>query len=292
MIYALMAVLFASGEVLLLAHLMQLYSPLLLLGAYYACTSTMTLGRRCLNADARADQSWRKHRRTLTYYIAGGALGNALWFASLWLMGASSVALLSMVQRVALMIYSARHMNEPMSAWQWVISVTMIVLAGAFSAEGDAKDWLGVGLCSVSYLCFCFSDVAQKRLSAHVPWTTALTARQIVQFALFGGAAAIYCWTVPTAVSTYGLLDFWLGVVAAALMGGVLSKICHYHAVTRLPLNRVVLIEQLESVLVFFLGVALFSQVTLWSSQGAAGVGMVLCLVAFLWLERRGPAAH
>lgn len=221
------------------------------------------------------------NKKQLTIYVLAASIGNALWFSSLFLMGASGVALISILQRIFIMMYGIKKLNEKMTVLQYLLSGVIILSSLVFSKDSNNSEFVGIILCVLSYSFFTISDIFQKNLSNKVCWQIALTLRQCVQFIFFSLLTIIYVFYVDLDFYSFISFDMILWGFFASLLGAVFGKIAHYKAIQKTELSRVVLIEQFNSVIVFFVSAFLISA-NLTTVQFFSGSIMVLCLCVIL----------
>lgn len=70
-----------------------------------------------------------------------------------------------------------------------------------------------------------------------------------------------------------------------AMLGGVLTKIFHYKAIEVADLTRVTLVEQLKSLVVFFVSVFIIGTSLINQYQIIIGIVMLLCFVYFNYID-------
>lgn len=195
------------------------------------------------------------------------------------MIGAHGIVLIGIVQRIFILLYSAKFMGEKMSILQYVMSSVIILSTLAFTRESNNQEVAGIVLCAISYLFFAISDIAQKKVANHVDWQLALVIRQGFQFLIFTTIALLYVIIQHVDVVAMININLLISALIASLLGAVLGKATHYLAVKHMALNRVLLIEQLKSFVVFAGAILLFNAVAN-TVQLAAGMIMIVCVFA------------
>lgn len=278
MIYAFLSLVFGSAEMIYLDYSFRYHDPVVFMAFFYACAflTMLIIFKFKKNKINQSEISENKHN--LAYYILLGAIGNALWFSSLYLIGSGGIVLVSIIQRIYLLYYSTKKMNEKMTIIQYIASIIVIISTIAFSTETENKEFLGVMLCVISYVLFALSDIAQKRVADKVNWDTALLIRQFVQFIIFNSLLGIYLLYSNVSLAREVSMELLGAALLASLMGAVIGKAAHYLALKEMSLSRVTLIEQLK-VLVVFLSSVLIMEQFVSTVQIVAGILMIASIL-------------
>ena len=285
MIYAILSLIFASLEIIFLDKVLQEFNPFIFMSLFYLSAFTfLFLNNKIFKKQKIITKEVIKNKKILSIYIFTGAFGSAIWFMSLYLMGASMLALFNVLYRVFIIYYGTVKLNEKMTKLQYLL--TSFVLIGSVFLIGDSNDSQVIGLitCSIAYLLFAFSDISQKKIANKVNWNSALVLRQFVQLLFFTSIALTHSHinNIDILSVINANIIFWAFV--CSMLGAVLGKITHYKAIQKMDLNRVTLIEQLKSVVVFFIAF-LFMEEELTQNQLIAGFVMLISVFFINFLD-------
>jgi drug/metabolite transporter (DMT)-like permease len=250
LIYAVLAVICASIEMLLIGHATTFMSVITFLPLFYFF-STLIFSAQINPFSQTNNAIINQHKKKLSLYVCAGAAGNFLWFYSAFLMGISNVVVVAVLQRFFILFYSITVLKEKMTPLQIFISTTVILCTFGFASDSDMTEKTGLFICALSFGFYAIADITQKKLSTDVNWKIALILRQGFQMIIFSIAALIY-FNGVTAYTNSLSQDIILWTALIAFIGGYLSKSFHFVAVKNMGLSRIMIIEQSKPVLVLF----------------------------------------
>jgi len=285
MLLAFLSVFFSASEILYLDHAFRLYEPPVLMSLFYLFSFLIVGAYSFKSITKQSIKDAYSHKKNLSGYIAFGAAGNVLWFTSLFLVNAHGIVLLGILQRVFLLFYSTRSMNERMTAFQYILSGIIMLCTLFFAQNNDSYQVIGIVLCSFSYALFAISQVFEKKVASRVEWTVALTIRQFLQCGLFFIIALIYCYQNDITYIEEISKGLIIASIIGAVLGGVFGKITRYMSLKDTDLSRVLLVEQFKPIIVF-IGAFLFlnTDITLW--QLSAGIVMIISMIKIQQIDQ------
>jgi len=261
MLFAFLYIIVSSVETLLFGYVFTFLDPMAFLPLFYGAATLILLPSFLKKHSLRLSSKEAVYKKEFILYLVFGALGNALWFASLCMIGVSSVIILSVLSRLVVVCYGVTKLDEKMSRLQVLCTFLVMLCMVIFSSDSTTNEWLGVLLCCVSYVSYAVSDIAQKKMSRGVPLSRGLFSRQAFQFVLFSLLLLALSASGAVNVDFNEVTVSFVGwVFLLALIGGVISKSLHYKALAVMPLSRYTIIEQVKPLLIFIGGVVLLNE--------------------------------
>lgn len=282
MIYAILAVLFSSTEMMMFGHVLPMFHPLFFVCMFYFSSSIMIL---LLNRKLLTDLSCYRNKDFIVYITTSG-IGNILWFLSIYQIGVSSVVIISLVQRLFILFYSVFKMNEKMSYIQILLSVIVLLSTLLFATQASPEHVDGILISAAAFIFYSVSDIFQKKISSVLNWDVAVFHRQFSQFIVYFLLTLVIFIVFNIDSGESFSLSAILWVLAISLIGGVLSKICHFKAIKDIGLSRYIIVEQLKPVLVFLAGVFLLNE-NISSWQIFAGIIILTSMIAIFSLDKK-----
>ncbi len=278
MIWLLAAYLGNVLEQLLIMGFMQTVNPLLftVLFYFFAFVFTGFWVRYAKTARSRAHWQKIKDQKTLiVFYVCGALLGNATWFAALYLSGLSTTAIVGTFTRVIILSYAFLYMKDRFpidKAMAIVIGLGALVLFTAAGSEID-KGW-GILCAILSCFGYATEKITSKKLAERgVEPGHASFLRQSVHV-IFFSVVMLGAWRVADVTVE---LNSWLiaGIMLTSLLGGLLVNVFLFYGLRTVQLSRHQALVATKPILLTLMAFVLFG-------EQLTGEQMILGSVIFL----------
>lgn len=278
-------------EQLLITGFMHSLQPLLFMAIFYAFSALFTGGwfyYSCKEGLKEKIHTMMQHKRWLSIYLTGSLIGNATWFAAVYISGLSTTAVILCFTRILIVTYAFVYMKDRFpadKAFALFISFVAIIL---FSMAGNEinQNW-GALLAIISCFGYATSSIASKKLmQENACPATASFLRQASHAVLLTVLA--YFGTEHTDIISSINLTVLSGILVTALLGGLLVNMFSFFGLKTVNLSSHEAIMGTKPVLIAALGIFIFGEQLSQEQIVLAGI-IFLSSFYFLTQKRKTP---
>ncbi len=287
MIWALAAFLSNIVEQLMITSVIRDMNPIVYVALFYLFSTLFIFIYHFFSKKHDDFFDWQKaaqHKWLVGGFVGGAFFGNALWFASIFLIGVGMTAFLLIFIRVIITVYAYLYMEDRFSIDKAISFATGITMLLLFSFSGGTDNILGVVMALLSCFGFAMESITRKKLAQHN-----LRAENMMLFR--NSCLLIFSWAALAVVVFIGAVEFnvifdipmksFAFIVVAAFLGGVMVNFFAFYAMRTVKLSQCSALEITKPVFLALAGVYLLEE-SITLLQGISGVVIVLSSLYFL----------
>ncbi len=274
-------------EQLLITGFLHSLQPLLFMAIFYIFSAVFTgiwFAYSCKNGLAEKLRLFSEHKIWFSLYLGGNIVGNGTWFASVYISGLSTTAVILCFTRILIVTYAFVYMKDRFpadKAFALFVSFIAIIL---FSLAGKElnQSW-GALLAITSCFGYATKSIASKKLmQLDACPATATFARQISHAVLFSGLALLGTDHADIFFSINGTI--LSGIVLTAFLGGLLVNMFSLYGLRTVNLSSHEAVMGTKPVLIAAFGILFFGEQL---SQEQIVLAGIIFLSSFYFLTQK-----